>query len=279
MIYNTLVSAQTLQLNLHQPDWVIIDCRFSLSDTTQGKKAYQRGHIPHARYAHIDHDLSSRVMPSTGRHPLPDVRVLVEKLGQWGITTHTQVVVYDDASGAFAARLWWLLRHWLGHDKVAVLDGGLQAWQKQFALVTTLPQIQPTVFRAYVDDTVWRTAQQVENALAQRYICLVDARAPERYRGDIEPIDPVAGHIPQALNRPFQLNIDKTGVFLPADTLRTQFQALIGKTPPDNVVHYCGSGVTACHNVLAMDYANLKGAKLYAGSWSEWIANRNRAVA
>jgi thiosulfate/3-mercaptopyruvate sulfurtransferase len=276
MNYNTLISSETLNQHLNQSDWVIIDCRFSLANTKQGKNAYQHGHIPNARYAHLDHDLSSRITPFTGRHPLPDFRVLVEKLGHWGVSNHTQVIVYDDAGGAFAGRLWWMLRHWLGHEKVAVLDGGIQAWQTHFSLVTTLPQIKPTTFRPYLNDTQWLTARQVQNALAQKKTCLIDARTPERYRGEVEPIDFVAGHIPYALNRPFQSNLDKSGLFLSVEKLRSQFQTLIGNTSPDNVVHYCGSGVTACHNLLAMEYAGLSGSKLYAGSWSEWIRNQNR---
>mgnify|MGYP000008093517 FL=1 len=276
MNYNTLISSETLNQHLNQSDWVIIDCRFSLANTKHGKNAYQHGHIPNARYAHLDHDLSSRITPFTGRHPLPDFRVLVEKLGHWGVSNHTQVIVYDDAGGAFAGRLWWMLRHWLGHEKVAVLDGGIQAWQTHFSLVTTLPQIKPTTFRPYLNDTQWLTARQVQNALAQKKIYLIDARTPERYRGEVEPIDFVAGHIPYALNRPFQFNLDKSGLFLSVEKLRSQFQTLIGNTSPDNVVHYCGSGVTACHNLLAMEYAGLSGSKLYAGSWSEWIRNQNR---
>ena len=276
MNYNTLISSETLNQHLNQSDWVIIDCRFSLANTKQGKNAYQHGHIPNARYAHLDHDLSSSITPFTGRHPLPDFRVLVEKLGHWGVSNHTQVIVYDDAGGAFAGRLWWMLRHWLGHEKVAVLDGGIQAWQTYFSLVTTLSQIKPTTFRPYLNDTQWLTARQVQNALAQKKIYLIDARTPERYRGEVEPIDFVAGHIPYALNRPFQSNLDKSGLFLSVEKLRSQFQTLIGNTSPDNVVHYCGSGVTACHNLLAMEYAGLSGSKLYAGSWSEWIRNQNR---
>ena len=279
MNYNTLISSEALNQHLNQSDWVIIDCRFSLAHTKQGKNAYQRGHIPNAQYAHLDHDLSSSITPFTGRHPLPDFRVLVEKLGNWGISNHTQVVLYDDAAGAFAGRLWWMLRYWLGHEKVAVLDGGIQAWQTHFGLVTTLPQIKSTTFRPYLDDTQWLTTLQVQNALAQKKSFLIDARTLERYRGEVEPMDSVAGHIPYALNRPFQSNLDKSGLFLSIEKLRSQFQLLIDNMPPENVVHYCGSGVTACHNLLAMEYAGLRGSKLYAGSWSEWIRNQNRPIA
>ena len=277
MSFNPLISVQDLHANLQNPDWVIVDCRFSLANPSQGASLYRHGHLPDARYAHLDNDLSARITDVTGRHPLPDVRVLVEKLGEWGISNHTQVVVYDDACGAMAARLWWLLR-WLGHEKVAVLDGGIAHWQKKYPLTTALPQIKPVTFRPYLNDSLRLNARQVENALAQKSICLVDARTPERYHGEIEPIDPVAGHIPYAKNRSFQANLTAEGLFLSPEKLRAEFIALAGETAVENVVHYCGSGVTACHNVLAMEYAGLKGSKLYAGSWSEWIRNKNRGV-
>lgn len=277
MPFNTLISVQDLHANLQNPDWVIVDCRFSLANPNLGGDLYRHGHLPNACYAHLDKDLSARITDFTGRHPLPDVRVLVEKLGAWGMSNHTQVVVYDDVCGAMAARLWWLLR-WLGHEKVAVLDGGMSHWQKTYSLTTALPKIKPVTFRPYFNDALRLDARQVENALAQKSICLVDARMPERYRGEVEPIDPVAGHIPYAKNRPFQANLTAEGLFLSPEKLRAEFTALAGTTSIENVVHYCGSGVTACHNVLAMEYAGLKGSKLYAGSWSEWIRNKNRRV-
>lgn len=279
MNYTTLISTADLHANVANPDWVIVDCRFSLADSNAGRLAYQFGHIPNARYADLDQDLSSEITSQTGRHPLPDFRVLAKKLGAWGISNHTQVIVYDDASGAFAGRLWWLLRC-LGHDKVAVLDGGIKHWQAQGLSVTTvLPKIKPTVFRSYLNTSAWLDARSVENGLATKKLFLIDARTPERYRGEQEPIDPVAGHIPGAVNRPFQLNLAKDGTFLPPTVLREQFTALIGGFATDNVAHNCGSGVTACHNLLAMEQAGLVGSKLYAGSWSEWIRDRNRGVA
>lgn len=279
MTYTRLVSATTLNQNLDNPQWVIVDCRFSLANSDAGGYAYRHGHIPHARYAHLNDDLSSAVTRFTGRHPLPDFMLLAKKLGAWGITNDSQVVVYDDAGGAFAGRLWWLLRC-LGHDKVAVLDGGIQHWQKQgFSLTTTLPKTTPATFRPYLNTSLWLNALQVQNSLAKKEICLIDARTPERYRGEQEPIDPVAGHIPQAINRPFQLNLDSAGLFLSADSLSKQFKHLIGTTSPEQVVHYCGSGVTACHNLLAMEHAGLTGSKLYPGAWSEWIRDKNRVVA
>ena len=279
MTYTTLVSPTLLQQNLDNPKWVVVDCRFSLANSDAGGYAYRHGHLPQARYAHLDKDLSSAVTGLTGRHPLPDFTLLAKKLGAWGIANDSQVVVYDDAGGAFAGRLWWLLRS-LGHDKVAVLDGGIQHWRKRgLALTTTLPAIKPAAFRPYLNCTRWLNAAQVQTGLAKKAICLIDARTPERYRGEQEPIDPVAGHIPGALNRAFQCNLDKQGLFLSADAIASQFKQLIGTTPPEQVVHYCGSGVTACHNLLAMEHAGLTGSKLYAGSWSEWISDKNRVVA
>lgn len=279
MNYTTLISAESLHQHLNDPDYVIIDCRFSLADTEAGFTVYRHGHIPNARYAHLDKNLSSRITDFTGRHPLPNFTQLVKKLGAWGIDNNSQVVVYDDASGAFAGRLWWLLRY-LGHNKVAVLDGGYKHWQKlNFPITTTLPNIKPSIFRAYPVENPLLTAFEVQNGLARKAICLIDARTPERFRGEQEPIDPVAGHIPGALNRPFQLNLDSNGLFLSAEALRNQFNTLIGDKNPQQVVHMCGSGVTACHNLLAMEVVGLTDSKLYPGSWSEWIRNKNRHIA
>lgn len=279
MNYNTLISATALQQQLNNPDWIIVDCRFSLSQADAGSYAYRHGHLPNARYAHLNKDLSSMATDYTGRHPLPDFRILAKKLGNWGISNNNQVVVYDDAAGAFAGRLWWLLRC-LGHKNVALLDGGIQHWQQQsYPITTTLPKPKATVFRPYLNSANWLEANQLENLLARKSIFLIDARTPERYAGKHEPIDPVAGHIPGAVNRPFQLNLNPKGLFLSAEQLREQFNQLIGTIKPEQVVHNCGSGVTACHNLLAMEYAGLTGSKLYAGSWSEWIRNKNRAIA
>ncbi|MDT4288189.1 sulfurtransferase [Methylomonas sp. MO1] len=279
MSYTTLVSTDILAANLNNPDWRIFDCRFSLAEVTAGHKAYRQGHIPGARYADLNQDLSSPVRSYTGRHPLPDFALLGKKLGEWGVNNRSQIVVYDDAGGAFAGRMWWLLRT-MGHTQVAVLDGGFARWQKQDLPVTTaLPKITASQFRVYLDNKEWLDAEQVANGLATRKITLIDARTPERFYGWQEPIDPVGGHVPKALNRPLQTNLDKSGLFLPADQLRQQLSALVTPYPAEHVVHMCGSGVTACHNLLAMEIAGLSGSKLYAGSWSEWITNRNRPVA
>jgi thiosulfate/3-mercaptopyruvate sulfurtransferase len=279
MNYTTLISLEDLHQHLNDPNYVIIDCRFSLADTEAGFTAYRHGHIPNARYAHLDKDLSSNITDFTGRHPLPNFTQLVKKLGAWGIDNNRQMVVYDDVSGAFAGRLWWLLRC-LGHTKVAVLDGGYKHWQKLGLPITTiLPSIKPSIFKAYPSENLALNDIEVQNGLAQKVICLIDARTPERYRGEQEPIDPVAGHIPGALNRPLQLNLDSNGLFLSAEALRNQFNKLIGDKNPQQVVHMCGSGVTACHNLLAMEVAGLTDSKLYPGSWSEWIRNKNRPIA
>jgi thiosulfate/3-mercaptopyruvate sulfurtransferase len=279
MNHHTLVSAETLFKHLDQADWVLFDARFSLVDAEAGIKAYRQGHLPNARYVHLNDDLSSPVRSYTGRHPLPNFSQLSDKLGLWGVNHRSQVVVYDDASGAFAGRLWWLLRC-MGHERVAVLDGGLRQWQSlNLPMTTHLPRLTAQPFRCYLDESRWLNANQVEDDLARGSIKLIDARTVERFQGVQEPIDPVAGHVPKALNRPFQKNLHKNGLFLPATELKNQFQALLGENiNSEQVVHMCGSGVTACHNLLAMEIAGLKGSKLYAGSWSEWITNANRSV-
>lgn len=279
MQFTTLISAEQLASQLDNPNLIIFDCRFSLADSQAGHRLYRQGHIPQARYADLNQDLSSVPKSYTGRHPLPDFKTLAHKLGAWGVSNRSQVVVYDDAGGAFAGRMWWLLRT-MGHDSVAVLDGGFPYWQKQgLPVTTTLPQAQPSVFRPYVDPKQWLSATEVENALARRSITLIDARTPERYAGLQEPIDPVAGHVPKALNRPFQRNLNKQGLFLAPQELHKQFKNLGVADHPTQTVHMCGSGVTGCHNLLAMEVAGLSGSRLYAGSWSDWISNRNRDVA
>lgn len=278
MTYSTLISPAQLADNMQKPDWVIFDCRFSLADGEAGGKAYRQGHIPGARYADLNRHLSAPVRDYTGRHPLPDFNALSRQLGQWGVSNRSQIIVYDDAGGAFAGRMWWLLRC-MGHTTVALLDGGLRHWQnQQLPITTVLPKVTAGAFRSYLDRQQWLRADEIENALARNSVSLIDARTPERYHGLQEPIDPVAGHVPKALNRPFQLNLDQAGLFLPAGQLKAEFQKLVGSRSPEQVVHMCGSGVTACHNLLAMEVAGLSSSKLYAGSWSEWIRNKNRAV-
>ena len=277
-IYRTLVSSQVLVNQLTDPHWIVVDCRFSLSDADAGRGDYLAGHIPTAHYAHLNHDLSGQMTASSGRHPLPDAMELAQKLGSWGITSSSQVVVYDDANGAIAARLWWLLR-WLGHDKVAVLDGGWRHWLAQgYPVQQTKPVSLPTQYPARIHDSAWLTSDQVGEQLAANSIVLIDARTAERFEGREEPIDPIAGHVPGALNHPFQLNLDRNGLFKKPGMLRAAYQALIEGHNPDEVVHMCGSGVTACHNLLAMEHAELTGSRLYVGSWSEWLRDPSRPL-
>ncbi len=279
MVFTTLVDTTTVAAHLDDPDWVVFDCRFDLTKPDAGQRAYAEAHIPGARYAHLDNDLSSPITANSGRHPLPDVEVLAAKLGRWGVDRHKQVVAYDGGAGAVAARLWWVLR-WLGHNAVAVLDGGLSKWQEERRPVTNdVPTITPTVFRATVDDSLWVQTSVVERLIAEGSHLLVDARAVPRFKGAREPIDKVAGHIPGAINRPFDNNVDAHGCFLRDDVLRSQFQELLQGKEPAQAINMCGSGVTACHNILAMERAGLPGAKLYVGSWSEWIRDSRRPVA
>ena len=279
MGYETLIDAATVLDNVHQPQWRIVDCRFNLADTEAGRRAYQAGHLPGASYAHLDEDLSSPVTATSGRHPLPDEQAFLQTLGRWGISTDTQVVVYDDAGGATAARLWWLLKR-VGHRDVAVLDGGLAAWaQAGGELVTDLPVVVDS--GAYLASLALVQARNADELLAQmsdpRWQ-LVDARAAERFRGEVEPLDPVAGHIPGAMNRPLQQNLQPDGRFKSFNQLRGEWQALLGEATPKEVVHYCGSGVTACHNLLAMEHAGLNGSRLYPGSWSGWCKDASRPM-
>lgn len=278
MIYQTLINVDALNAHLNTPNWVVVDCRFSLADTEAGYRAYRDGHIPGARYAHLDNDLSGPITPLTGRHPLPDPTPLTDALGRWEIGDETQVVAYDDMGGMLAAaRLWWLLR-WLGHQAVAVLDGGFSAWRRAgLPLSTGEPTVQTVVFNGRPNQQLWLTTEQMENLSSEAL--LLDGRAAARYRGEVEPIDPVAGHIPGAINAPIEENLTAEGYFRPLSELQARFSKVLSGHPPTAVVHSCGSGVTACHNLLAMEAAGFPGSRLYAGSWSEWIRDPNRPIA
>jgi len=278
-MYKTLVDCHTLALHLHDPDWVVVDCRFILSKPDAGREAYAAGHIPGARYAHLNDDLSAPVTATSGRHPLPDPQQLAAKFGAWGIGPGKQVVAYDDSFGAMAARLWWLLR-WLGHDSVALLDGGLPRWQREgHAMTGELPVFQPAVFVPHPRNEMVVDADFVARAVHDRRWLVMDARSEERFNGEVEPLDPVAGHIPGAVNLPFEDNLHVSGRFESPDELRKLYAGQLQNVQPDHVVQMCGSGVTACHNLLAMEHAGLHGARLYAGSWSEWIRDPGRPVA
>ena len=275
-MHNTLVDVHTTKRQLNDPQWVVVDCRFDLQQPKAGRVAYVDAHIPGARYADLNKDLASPPTSKTGRHPLPDPNILAAKLGQWGIHQQTQVVAYDASGGAIAARLWWLLR-WLGHDAVAVLDGGWQAWQAAgYAVEQAFPSMRPTQFITKVQPHLVLDSAAVQQGLSDKTITLIDARGRARYTGEVEPLDPVAGHVPGAINQPFDQNLTAQGVFLPEDELRARFAAYASK--PQQVVHMCGSGITACHNLLAMEVAGLRGSKLYAGSWSEWIRDPARTI-
>ena len=275
---STLVSCDDLATHLNDPGWRIFDCRHQLSDVGFGEKAYAEGHLPGAFFLHLDRDLSSPPTGSNGRHPLPDPQILAKKLGAVGVSRETQVGVYDDAGGMMAGRLWWMLR-WLGHDRVALLDGGINQWVKEGRpLSTARPSSTPAVFAVDKRDWLVGTAEVLAN-IERAELCVVDARAPERFRGENETLDPVGGHIPEARNRFFRNNLDGDGCFRSAAELRSDFLGLFAGVEPAQVVMQCGSGVSACHNLLAMEIAGLHGAKLYAGSWSEWCADPARPVA
>jgi thiosulfate/3-mercaptopyruvate sulfurtransferase len=271
-MYNTLIDIQTLSQNLKN-DWVIVDCRFDLGDADAGRRAYEAGHIPAAVYAHLSTDLSGPPVTDCGRHPMPTPEALRELFGRLGIDNETQVVVYDSVSGAFAGRLWWMLRY-MGHEAVAVLDGGFPAWQKSgLAEETTVNSNQAKAFTGEAESD-WLV--QVADVPAASL--LIDSRDPARYRGEVEPLDKAAGHIPGAINRFWQNNIDAEGCFLPATILRDSLSVLVGEVSAGQTVFYCGSGVTACHNLLAMAHAGLHTPRLYAGSWSEWSSDESRPV-
>lgn len=274
--WTTLVQAETLAVALGRPDLVILDCRFSLLDPNVGEQAYTRSHLPGAAYANLERDLSDMGPHGEGRHPWPQAAGLVAKLRGWGIDARSQVIAYDDADGAHAARLWFLLRL-LGHEKVAVLDGGWARWTALGLPVSSSPhQALTTRYEAEFDRSRLLDADQVEAHLLAGGL-LVDARAPARFRGEEEPIDRVAGHVPGAINRPFANNL-ADGRFKSPMQLADEYRALLGGRDPAATVMMCGSGVTACHNILAMERAGLKGAKLFTGSWSGWIENPSRPV-
>jgi thiosulfate/3-mercaptopyruvate sulfurtransferase len=273
-----LVSGAELARHLDDPAWVVFDTRHDLADPAKGRRAYEAGHIPGAYFLSVDDDLSGAKTGSNGRHPLPDLQAFAARMNERGVVPGVQVVVYDDMSGNFAVRLWWMLR-WLGHDSVALLDGGIPLWEKEGRPLTQeIPKPRAGAF-------VPRPAlgATVDLAFVERFhedpsIVLVDARTAERYAGLQEPIDPVAGHVPGAVNRFWQKNLSPDGRFKPAEQLRKEYDAFLAGRAPETTVHMCGSGVTACHNIFAMEMAGLSGARLYPGSWSEWCSDRNRPM-
>ena len=271
-----LISPVALVKRLGDSAWVVVDCRFVLTDPGAGHGAYRRGHIPGARYAHLDDDLARTPGPADGRHPLPRVEDFTATLGAWGISEASNVVVYDDMSGAIAARLWWMLR-WIGHRAAYVLDGGLKAWEAAgFPLDPEIPVVRAVEYAAQEVRRDWVVStDQVPSELAKD-ARLVDARAPDRFEGLAEPIDPVAGHIPGAINWPFSEALRPDGRMRPADDLHTRLKHLTDR--PGRIIAMCGSGVTACHLLLAVNAAGLGDGSLYVGSWSEWIRDPERPI-
>ena len=279
MKFTTLISVDDLAANLDIPGLIVCDCRHDLADTESGRRAYAVSHVPGARFVHLDEDLSGPKTGKNGRHPLPDPEVFRRRLGALGMDNTRQIVAYDASGGCYAARLWWMLR-WLGHDRAAVLDGGWDAWVRAGRPVTAAPPvIKPAAFAARVTPRLAVDADYVAAHLNRDEFSVLDARSAERFRGENETLDPVGGHIPGAINRFFKNNLDASGRFKPADELRREFSGLLGARRPENILHQCGSGVTACHNLLAMEIAGFSGSRLYPGSWSEWCSDPKRPVA
>ncbi len=279
MHWRTLTSADELAAQLVSSELVTVDCRFDLRDPGAGERAYLAGHLPGAVYAHLDRDLSDPNRLGRGRHPLPEADAFCATLARWGVTPRHQVVAYDANDGAHAARLWWMLRL-LGHERVSVLDGGLAAWMARGkALEVALPRARAGKYTARFDARAIASTAVVAARMASGNGKLIDARAGERFRGEIEPIDRIPGHIPGAVNRPFANNLSADSRFKSPGVLAEEFRALLGDSPANETLLMCGSGVTACHHLLAMEHAGLRGARVYPGSWSEWISDPSRPIA
>ena len=284
MTFTTLIDAAALRDLVGQPNLAVIDCRFDLMNPEGGHRAYLDGHLPGARYADLNKDLSAPITATSGRHPLPTPGAFAATLARLGVGRTTQVVAYDDSAGAFAARLWWMLR-WVGHAAAAVLDGGIKAWVSaggalELGQEKTLPEpVGVNHLSVQADMTAVIDTAELERRLKDPTLLLIDARAGERFAGTVEPIDAVAGHIPGAVNYAFSANLGADGRFLAAPALRRAWEKRLAGRSPAQVAAMCGSGVTACHNLLSLEVAGLRGAKLYAGSWSEWIRDPQRPVA
>lgn len=275
-----LVSTAELASHLDAPSWVLFDCRHDLADREKGARLYAEVHLPGAFFAAVDRDLSGPKGAGGGRHPLPSPETLAAFFAAHGVTAETTVVAYDDVGGQYAARLWWLAR-WIGLSRVALLDGGLPKWGAEGRPLSSVVPVRPVVpsgLRPQVDDTLRVDAAEVGRRIGDDSCALIDARAAERYRGEVEPLDPVAGHIPGARNRFYKANLRADLTFRPPEELRREFTALLAGVSPTAVTHQCGSGITACANLFAMEYAGLTGSKLYPGSWSEWVSDPARPV-
>lgn len=280
MTFNPIIEVSDLKDKIKTPEWVIIDCRFSFQDTDKGRNDYLEAHIPGALYAHLDEDLSGTIIPgTTGRHPIPTIESATQRVSSWGISPNTYVVAYDDEGGALAAsRLWWILR-WLGHERVVVLNGGWREWIAHNLPVHTGLEKNPTSeFKPQQRQDLIVSSSEVEAIIDNPHFKIIDARTSDRYSGRNETIDPIAGHILNAINAPYSDNLKSNGKFRSAEELRYYFDILLDGIPPQNVIHYCGSGVTAAMNIVGMSYAGLMGSRLYAGSWSEWITDSRREI-
>ena len=276
-MFQTLISTATLAGDL-DGSWVIVDCRYDLTHTAWGREQYRAGHVPGAVYASLSDDLSAPPSGTNGRHPLPCAEDMETTFSRLGIAPGAQVAIYDQDTGAYASRLWWMLRY-MGHDTAAVVDGGWAKWVREGRPVRAGEEARPpAVFRGQRRKELRVLVPQVEAIAADRSALLVDARAPERFEGAEEPLDRTPGHIPGAVNHYYKRNLTQEGVMQPPDVLRRQFEETLGGRRPDEVVMYCGSGVTACHNLLALEHAGLQGVKLYPGSWSEWSSDPARPV-
>ena len=279
MAYQTIISVEELNSNLNNKDWFIFDCRFILKEPEGGLKKFNQGHIPGAQFADMDKDLASAVTTTSGRHPLPDPNEFINKLQNWGVNNSSQVICYDDLSGAFAARMWWLLK-WVGHNDVAVLDDGIDKWTSNSLTLETNVQARPKgSFNGQANNDMWVDINFVQQQLNQNKINLLDARSSERFTAKDSKTDPVAGHVPGALSFPFADNLSKQSIFLPSDELHKRFEPMFEDSQNREVINMCGSGVTACHNLLAMSIAGFPMTRLYVGSWSEWIKDEARPVA
>jgi thiosulfate/3-mercaptopyruvate sulfurtransferase len=277
--FTTLIDANTLAEHLSRDDLTLFDCRFDLANVQWGEAEYASAHLPGAHYLHLDRDLSGPVTPSSGRHPLPDPAILASRLGELGVAADSQLVVYDQGNGAHAARLWWLAR-WIGIRHVAVLDGGIAAWcAAGLPLTSAIPTPNARTLEVSRDATAWVTSEQVDALRRLPGNLLIDVRSAERFAGRNEPIDKISGHVPGARNLPFSASLGVDGRFLPVRELQRRFCILLGSLPPAAIISMCGSGVTACHTLLALEHAGLPGARLYAGSWSEWIRAPERPIA
>jgi thiosulfate/3-mercaptopyruvate sulfurtransferase len=277
-MHTTLISTELLEQHLNDSSWLLADCRYNLKDETWGRQQYIAAHVPGAIFVNLAHDLAAPRTGSNGRHPLPSPEVMAATFGRLGIDNDTQVIAYDQDAGPYASRLWWMLRY-IGHDAVAVLDGGFAKWIREGRQTRADEETRRSAtFRPRLRPDMRLTVEEVAAHVGDSSMLLVDARSPERYHGQPDPLDVVPGHIPGARNRFYRHNVGDEGTFRTASELKHDFEAVLNGRSPKETVMYCGSGVTACHNLLAMEHAGLRGARLFAGSWSEWEADPNRPI-